>query len=652
MTVPPFPAPAQRAAALGRRTAVVERVGLAAVLVLAAALRLGAPGASSFAFDEARLAQLALETARAGHVAAVGLQSSVGVPNFPAAVWIYALPFALSVDPLVATLFTGLLNVLAVAGLWWLVRRAAGPWAGLTSAALYAAAPFAAFYSRAIWSQDLLGPLAVLWAWAAVAASRRRAGLSLAALAFLAGLAPQVHYAGAVLTVATLWLVIRQRLWRRPLPLLAGALAALAMALPFLAALWRADAFGTLRGAILAGGAPREMLGLRRLLEMSIGVGWEWFLLGEAWRWPGPQALALRAASGLEAVLLGAGALALARRLRRRALAPEALDLLLPVWIVSAPLLFLGHLTPPYHQYQLAALPALFALAGYAATLSARRAWGPAVAGLALAVAVVQGAAFAAGLGTVAERLTPGGIGTPLAYPRRAARALQDGGEIVVHAHGDEPAYVGDVAGFEVLLWGYPHRVADGRSVLLVPAQEGAHLLFTFEDLPAWQVATRLGLRATPAAHARREGEPPYVSLTRASAEAPALGRAVEPVTLANGVTLLSWDAQQVDSGLRVLTCWRVDAPDGATEYHQFHHLRTSAEGEPDVVQDVTVSSRSWRRGDTLIVWTDFAEVPADARWVDVGMYSWPAVERVPSVGREGDPLAPIRLPLGSLAAP
>ncbi len=67
-------------------------------------------------------------------MAAVGLQSSVGVPNFPAAV-IYALPFALSVDPLVATLFTGLLNVLAVAGLWWLVRRAAGPWR-LTSAAL------------------------------------------------------------------------------------------------------------------------------------------------------------------------------------------------------------------------------------------------------------------------------------------------------------------------------------------------------------------------------------------------------------------------------------------------------------------------------------------------------------------------------------
>ncbi|NLD72955.1 MAG: glycosyltransferase family 39 protein, partial [Chloroflexi bacterium] len=378
--------PAEEAAPEERagRVSWAEAVGLVAVLALAAALRIGWPGVHTWSYDEARVALLALETARGGDIAAVGIQSSAGLPNLPAAVWLYALPLAISPDPLVASLWTGAVNVLAIAGLWWLVRRSAGPWAGLTAAALWAGAPFGAFYSRAIWSQDLLGPLAVAWALLGMRAAQaerredRIGSVALAAHVFVAGLAPQVHFAGAALLLPTLWLLVRRRWWRRPRPLVAGAALAAAAALPYVVALWRADALrGTLQAALSGAGgeagAPRELVGLQRLLEMGVGRGWEWFLLGGEWQWAEGWTMALTVASVGAGILLLLGAVALALRLRRgRGRTSEPLDALLPAWLLGAPLLFLGHLTPAYHQYQLAALPALFALGGYGAVLLPR----------------------------------------------------------------------------------------------------------------------------------------------------------------------------------------------------------------------------------------------------------------------------------------
>src|SRR5690349_17978376 len=96
------------------------------ILILAAALRFGWPGVNSFAFDEARLSLISLDMARGGKFADLGMPSSVGVPNLPAAAWIYAIPYLFSTDPLVATQFTGLLSLGAVFGVWLLVRRAWG----------------------------------------------------------------------------------------------------------------------------------------------------------------------------------------------------------------------------------------------------------------------------------------------------------------------------------------------------------------------------------------------------------------------------------------------------------------------------------------------------------------------------------------------
>jgi len=627
----------------------VEYGGLAVAAGLAAALRLGWPGVNSFAYDEARVSLLALQMARRGTLVSVGIPSSTGVPNLPAAVWLMAIPFGLSSDPLVATLAVGAAGVLAVAGVWWLAREAWGPWAAFVAATLLAASPFASLYSRAIWGQDLLIPLAVLWAVAAVVGISRGRGWALALHVFVAGFAFQVHYAGAALALGTAWLVVRFRLWRRWRPVVAGAGLAAAAAAPFVVALARAPAVLTSFRRLLQLPAQADLSALRWLAEMGAGAHWEWLILGEGWRWPAWLGRAMGAASLASGALIAAGLAILFWRLVR-GLRQEARDAagvlgaLVPVWALAAPLLFVRHSTPAYPQYQLPALPALFLSAGAVAGRLRRRGCRAAVAALAATVALVQAVPVAQGLGTVAVRLTPGGVGTPLVWPRAAVAGLMDGRAIAVHSFGDDPATGGDAAGFSVLLWGYPHRIVDGRSALLIPGGGPAHLFFTFADLPAWSEAQALGLGGSERSLPRREGEPPYMALTVERASLAGL-RPVGPFTLANGARLEAWQVRAVGPRLRLTTLWKIVGPLMPGEYHQFNHLRMALDGEPLQVSDVPVSSQAWQVGDTLISWADFDRPAAEGPfWLDVGMYTWPEVRRTPVVGRAGDPLAPIGL--------
>ena len=113
---------------------VWDAVALALVLALGALLRFGWAGVTSFAFDETRLSLIALEMAQNGQFAFLGMPSSVGVPNLPAAAWVFALPYTLSTDPLVASMFAGFASLAGIVGLWWLARNAWGFWAALIAA--------------------------------------------------------------------------------------------------------------------------------------------------------------------------------------------------------------------------------------------------------------------------------------------------------------------------------------------------------------------------------------------------------------------------------------------------------------------------------------------------------------------------------------
>ncbi len=94
---------------------------------LAAILRLGAPGITEFKRDEGNLSQLALDLVHGRDLPLLGLSSSVNVPNPPISVYLFAVPFVFSDSPIPATLFVGVLNVIAVGLAWGLARRYYGP---------------------------------------------------------------------------------------------------------------------------------------------------------------------------------------------------------------------------------------------------------------------------------------------------------------------------------------------------------------------------------------------------------------------------------------------------------------------------------------------------------------------------------------------
>jgi hypothetical protein len=89
-------------------------IALFLVIFTAALLRLGDPRLVEFFHDEAMLSLMAQELAAGLTFPLTGIVSSVGVPNSPAAVYLMALPYALTDDALSATLFIAALNVAGV----------------------------------------------------------------------------------------------------------------------------------------------------------------------------------------------------------------------------------------------------------------------------------------------------------------------------------------------------------------------------------------------------------------------------------------------------------------------------------------------------------------------------------------------------------
>jgi hypothetical protein len=129
-------------------------------------------------------------------------------------------------------------------------------------------------------------------------------------------------------------------------------------------------------------------------------------------------------------------------------------------------------------------------------------------------IALVQVTAVHQTLSTIDDEFVPGGMGTPLVYPQAAvAQLTADGRPIVVETFGDMAEFYGDAAMFKVLLWDYPKQIVDARHVLLIP-DEPSHLLFTYDNLPAWEVVTAVGPQGMVRALPRRQGEMPYVALT------------------------------------------------------------------------------------------------------------------------------------------
>lgn len=218
---------------------------MAAVVLLAAVLRLSRLDLMEFKADEAQAAVLVVKALSGEGLPTHGLMSSVGIYNPPNFIYLMLLPGLISLDPIHLTQFIAVLNVLAVFLCYWFGRRIFNEWVGLTAALLFAACPWAVIYSRKIWAQDCLPLLSLLVIGGlyelCVNGSRRW----LLPVLLAAGLMPGIHFSGLFAVVVT---VIALALFRPKTRRWDWAIAAavlVAVHLPYLLTHWGRGGMGS-----------------------------------------------------------------------------------------------------------------------------------------------------------------------------------------------------------------------------------------------------------------------------------------------------------------------------------------------------------------------------------------------------------------------
>ncbi len=487
---------------VGARKTYRRFIPLVLILLLAALLRVGWPTLTEFKFSEARLAALALEWPRTGHLPLVGVPSSAGFDHSPFSVYLYLPAFLFTANPIPATVYGGLAGVAAVALTWRLARRwpgeVDGRWAAPIAALLLAVNPWAVAFSRKIWQVAFVPFLVLLFLALAVAALVERQRWSLSGAVVVLALLIQVHPSAVSLAVAlALWLLIFGLDGFQPWPvvlgelLLGGALGLLTAA-PFL--LHQVQSDWPLLAALRALPAARwDPDALRLGWEAVTGRGIA-ALAGEA----APQLTAvLRLGRAFQAVglLVAAAALLLGWRMVRNWRADDArrqraarVDLILLSALLLPLLLNLRHnLHLHLHFFALILPPACLIAGRGAAVLFDRwpsRALRAAVlTALGLLVAG-QVAALVLTARFVAGHETPGGFGTPLrdylAVADELVAAAQESGaaEVLIVGEGDSVVVDGEPAIFDVLLRDRAaYRFVDGRMAALFPPHRALALL-------------------------------------------------------------------------------------------------------------------------------------------------------------------------------
>ncbi len=663
--------------AVTRRTEIIL---VSLLLILAAVLRMGWPGLTEFKADEARLLSLALDMAE-GQFALRGISSSVGFPNFPASVWIYSIPLFVWPHPYAATIFTGLLNTLAVGACYWFVRRYWGITAALAATLMLAISPWAIIFSRKIWAQNLLPLFVMGWAiGAALALVEKRPKFIWLHLICLA-LAVQIHLAAIALlpiTIILLFVFWRQVSWKA---VLVGMLLAALTVLPFLIYISR-----TIQQTGIPPGLPS---GSESALTLDSVIFTTMLSLGTIIHsLAGPEVFNVYLAQlpPMTWVYLVWGVLILSgvvwivyHNIMARERQETQAGLIVLLWLVIPPLFFLWHSTGVFLHYFIATLPAQYIIAGVAFSripysilrqynFDTRRAirntriisWSVLVA-----TAVFQLIAIVTLLNFINTNDTPTAMGTPLAFKLAAVDeakrllAETDAQEILAVGPGEFPNVDDFPAVYAVLLRGIPHRFVDSRRDALFPARDAVVLLDGKEIGEVWTgdlyletaASTSLSTSVTTTEFPLRPGEGSLFVLSLPKDAKPDPETAVEPpILLANWVNLLGHDGLEVvDEEMLALSDaetavwqlhWRTgDNPDPAS-YQFFNHLIDSNSERIGQLDAPAFAPNQWRAGDKLIsrFLLPMPESVTEPLTMRTGMYHYPSLKNVPLLDVAGNP--------------
>jgi 4-amino-4-deoxy-L-arabinose transferase-like glycosyltransferase len=617
-----------------------------AILVLAAALRLWNLDATEFKYDEARLANLAAEFVDTGVPPLRGMGSSAGIDNPPLAVYLISLPVLLTRDPLFVTAYVVVVNLVGIWGAYALGRRYWGTGVGVMASALLAASPWAVFYSRKVWAQDLVLPFVILTfalflGWSV---GGRRWLLSGAVVALAA--LTQIHFATlallAVIGIASILTLLLRPAYRRIAwwgwPLLLGLGGSALLYAPYLvfdarhgwanaralvqtlsgpaAVDWNAARYALLN---IGGREIHALAGperFRQFLDTTVNLRY----------WPDRVE---------EALVLACAAYLVVRTWRHRRDGRQVLrDGTLLLWLIGPTAVLLRSRNPVYPHYLLPLYPAPYLVLGIGANDLLRAVRRQRLRQLAYGSAGVLGAALIAWQAYLSVSIyafverhdTPGGAGTPVAILRRVsstARRLASawsGGQAIGYCPGDDPAVDECPAVLSFMLGrAVDLRFVDDHASLLFPASQEDTLLIVApgesraaDALPAYADL----LPGEPVWLREDRGAYRFYRLAQGRVPHPPTVPTGAPVELENGVQLLGYDVSSpVAPGqtIQLTLFWRVAAlpSDPPAQGYRFANHLLAANGQRVGQHDGPgYPVYHWRVGDALLSWFDISVAP------------------------------------------
>lgn len=587
-------------------------LSMCAVIIVAALMRLSAPGVVEFGHDEATLSLLALDFARGGSLPLTGMQSSVGIPNPPASVYVMALPYLFTDDPLVATMFVAVLNVLGVGLLWLLVFRYAGFWPALVAGLIYAVNPWATLFSRKIWAQDFHTPFLIAALLLGLYGfGERRAWAQVMCLPVLL-VAAQIHFAAWAFVPLYLLLVVlfhRNIVWRL---LAVSVIMGVMTLLPFAVGMLNTLSNDPQRvSSVFAGAAPIPSIEpLHITAWFATGTGLEHAVaplqIEDFLRAVRPQAMLWIGAFGIGVVI---GAVLLWRANRR-------LALLIIAWAALPILFFLPGWTRVYPHYFIGSIPALCALAAFGTTLLPIRPfrWALAAAiGLSLFTQLYYWNAVLHYVDTI---FTPSGFGTPLRLRHDVRDQLPIHDNVLVIADGFDLRYDQEPAIWSVLLHDTTQcvRTLADPDLILYPAQPLAVLIAPDAPLKA---PSHFALLSAPDEIPLRPGEGIYsiYQLPSPPSRSDLALTLIQDGLFDSGVQLIGYKFEADHTAL----AWSLPGP-ADVNYQFFVHYLDRADTKLQQADRQFWPGRHWCAGDVLV--TRVPSPPSGTAKLRVGLYT------------------------------
>ena len=616
------------------------------IVVITTVLRLGWPGLTEFKADEARLMLLALEMAEGAAFHIRGISSSVGFPNFPMSVWVYALPLLVWKHVYAATLFTGLINTLAVLGCYWLVRRYYGVEAAIVAALMFAVSPWAIHHSRKIWAQNLIPPFIVGWGISAVLAFVEKRSKWLIPHFLCLAIAAQAHLAAMTLVpVSGLLLIIYRKRIAWKTAVFSLFLAALTVA-PFIYYLATA---GTqfLQGSAAGSALP------------SVTRPWDLSAFRFAWLlFSGQEIHALAGSAAFEDYLatvpdltgihilwglfaLGGIVILVWQAVSRKETAVHTdLAFIFLLWLIVPIIFFTYPGLPSELHYLLPIYPVPFIAVGVYVSWLRQKLRRIAI-GLILLSAVAQVAIWGMLLGFVSKTATPGGFGVPLAMQLEATSlaeaqfASHNAREVLIAGDGQYPLAQDFPAIYDVLLHNVPHRFVDVTDTAVFP---DATTIIFLDPLAGDGAALYQAAAKESDTIPLRQGEGELqVLVVEETAVSPAYPFD-PPHILTNWAAFAGYDDPILhDDGT---ASWHIYWHTGETsneDFHLFNHL-LNANGERVAQADTAVfAATQWQSGDLVV---SHARLPWSDEGVTMrsGMYSYPGLTAVQVFDIAGNP--------------